>query len=162
MTSPTKDEADLYKANLDEYRWTLRLSSRSAEFLERAISTLATSTGVLMKESPERPDADLVLNRLLRKATLDPWSAQHPSDTASRTQSIVYQSESEFHEDTSPENTFEETHSESGVGTGEWNAEAAWFANAASNVDGMFGGATGVEAYLQMPEVEYPRNNLHL
>ncbi|KAF2843293.1 hypothetical protein M501DRAFT_906725, partial [Patellaria atrata CBS 101060] len=47
VTSTNKEEADFYKNKLEEYRWILRLSSKSAPFLERAISTLATSTGVL-------------------------------------------------------------------------------------------------------------------
>jgi hypothetical protein len=160
VTSPNKEEADSYKANLDEYRWTLRLSSRSAEFLERAISMLATSTGVLMKEIPEGPDPDFVLNRYLRRATLDSSTAQRSSDIASQTHSIVYQSESEFHEDTSPENAFEETSPESGIGNGEWNAESTWFATVAGNANDMFGGDSNPDAYLHMPEIEDPRNRL--
>lgn len=160
VTSLDNEEADSYKANLDEYRWTLRLSSRSAEFLERAISMLATSTGVLMKESGERPDPVSVLSRHLRRATLESSTAQHRSDTVSQVHSIVYQSESEFHEDTSPENVFDDTVSENGVGHGEWNAEQAWFATAASNGDDIFGGDSSVNPYLQMPGTGDPQNRL--
>ncbi|OAL00678.1 hypothetical protein IQ06DRAFT_182280, partial [Phaeosphaeriaceae sp. SRC1lsM3a] len=46
-TATDKQEADMYKKSLDEYRWVLRLSSKSADFLEHAINMLASSTGVL-------------------------------------------------------------------------------------------------------------------
>jgi hypothetical protein len=54
VTAGTKAEADGYKEKLEEYRWTLRLSSKSAEFLDRAISMLTTSTGLLVKAIPEQ------------------------------------------------------------------------------------------------------------
>lgn len=53
VTAGAKDEAERYKERLEEYRWTLRLSSKSAEFLDRAISQLTSSTGLLMKAIPE-------------------------------------------------------------------------------------------------------------
>lgn len=53
VSANSKDEAESYKEKLEEYRWTLRLSSKSAEFLDRAISQLTTSTGLLMKAIPE-------------------------------------------------------------------------------------------------------------
>lgn len=53
ITAGSKDEAEGFKEKLEEYRWTLRLSSKSAEFLDRAISQLTTSTGLLMKAIPE-------------------------------------------------------------------------------------------------------------
>jgi hypothetical protein len=54
VTASTKEEADSYKEKLEEYRWTLRLSSKSAEFLDRAISMLTTATGLLVKAIPEK------------------------------------------------------------------------------------------------------------
>jgi hypothetical protein len=45
------DAADC-RRRLDEYRWTLRLASKSAEMLERAAALLATSTGALVKAIP--------------------------------------------------------------------------------------------------------------
>jgi hypothetical protein len=61
VSAGSKDEAEGYKEKLEEYRWTLRLSSKSAEFLDRAISKLTTSTGLLMKAIPEsqRPPASM-------------------------------------------------------------------------------------------------------
>ncbi|KAF2429170.1 hypothetical protein EJ08DRAFT_302414 [Tothia fuscella] len=59
ITATTKEEAKGYKDKLEEYRWTLRLSSKSAEFLDRAISMLTTSTGLLVKAIPDnRPSGN--------------------------------------------------------------------------------------------------------
>jgi hypothetical protein len=57
-TAKTQDEADQYKEKLEEYRWTLRLSSKSAEILDRAASMLATSTGLLVKAIPVKTVKD--------------------------------------------------------------------------------------------------------
>ncbi|KAF2791928.1 hypothetical protein K505DRAFT_247821 [Melanomma pulvis-pyrius CBS 109.77] len=165
VTAQDKDEADLYKARLDEYRWTLRLSSKSADFLEQAISMLATSTGVLVRSIPEKPNVDFVLNRHRNRIVSAPpsSSAQIRSDSASQAQSIVYQSESELHDDTSPDNGVGETPSESGgiASGGDWNTDQLWFASAVNSGHGggIYGGDensgdTGLSnAYLQMPEL---------
>jgi hypothetical protein len=55
VTARTQEEAHTCKLKLEEYRWILRLSSKSADFLERAISMLASSTGVLVKAIPNKP-----------------------------------------------------------------------------------------------------------
>jgi hypothetical protein len=44
-TSPSAQEAEFYKARLSEYRWTLRVSSRGAEFMEYAVGVLDASAG---------------------------------------------------------------------------------------------------------------------
>jgi hypothetical protein len=63
VTASTKEEANSYKEKLEEYRWTLRLSSKSAEFLDRAISMLTTSTGLLVKAIPDqRPSIPILEN----------------------------------------------------------------------------------------------------
>lgn len=54
VTAASREEADSYKEKLEEYRWTLRLSSKSAEFLDRAISMLTISTATLVKAIPEK------------------------------------------------------------------------------------------------------------
>lgn len=63
VTAPEKEAADFYKAKLDEYRWMLQLLSKSADFLERAISMLAVSTGVLVKAMPMVPVVVTTTNR---------------------------------------------------------------------------------------------------
>ncbi|PSN71868.1 hypothetical protein BS50DRAFT_485090 [Corynespora cassiicola Philippines] len=171
-TSTTKDEADVYKARLDEYRWLLRLSSKSAEFLERAIAMLATSTDVLVRAIPERPGVEFLAERQARRVagaagggagtgaggfggTVAGRGMQGQMDGgAQQVQGVTYQSESEFHEDTSPENMIGETPSDSGGmhmavsvvaggggGGGGWGgssvgAEHLWFADGLDGADG--------------------------
>jgi hypothetical protein len=55
VTSLTKEEAEFYQRRLQEYRWTLRVSSKSAEFLEIASCILDRSIGVLMKAAEGNP-----------------------------------------------------------------------------------------------------------
>jgi hypothetical protein len=123
VTALEKEEADSYKAKLDEYRWTLRLSSKSADFLERAITMLGTSTGVLVKAIPDRPNVEFILNRNNNRAAAS--ILQVPPEDSSRNQSTMYeQSESETHEDPSPDYT---SPSPSNTTGGDWTAENAWF-----------------------------------
>jgi hypothetical protein len=49
-TSPSIQEAEFYKARLSEYRWTLRVSSRGADFMEFAVGVLDASAGYLQQE----------------------------------------------------------------------------------------------------------------
>ena len=67
-TSQSREDADFYRQQLQEYRWALRVSSNSAEFLGIASSILDRSIGVLMKaaesktlDMDERFVADLTL-----------------------------------------------------------------------------------------------------
>jgi hypothetical protein len=53
VTSPNKEEAARYKAHLDEYRWIIRLSSKSADFMERALISLDLTTSALMRAVPD-------------------------------------------------------------------------------------------------------------
>ena len=46
-TSIDTEEAQFYAARLDEYRWTLRVSSRNAEFLEQSLSIFDQSATAL-------------------------------------------------------------------------------------------------------------------
>jgi hypothetical protein len=52
VTSPSREEADRYRSHLDQYRWIIRLSSKSADFLESALVSLDRSTRVLMNAIP--------------------------------------------------------------------------------------------------------------
>lgn len=54
-TAPTKEEAGFYCARLEEYRWTLVVSSRSSGFLDSAVHLLDTSTD-LLQYVPEKPE----------------------------------------------------------------------------------------------------------
>lgn len=57
LTAPTMDEKNWCMEKLEEYKWTLRLSSRSAEFLEGAIGMLTMSTAALVKNMSQEPVA---------------------------------------------------------------------------------------------------------
>lgn len=46
-TSPAKEEAEFYKTRLREYRWTLSVSSKRAEFLDYAVQMLDASRAML-------------------------------------------------------------------------------------------------------------------
>ncbi|KAI4617909.1 hypothetical protein J4E83_006242 [Alternaria metachromatica] len=46
-TAPAKEEAEFYKLRLCEYRWTLSVSSKRADFLEYAVSMLDASRAML-------------------------------------------------------------------------------------------------------------------
>ena len=54
-TAPTTEEAGFYRARLEEYRWTLSVSSRNADFLDSAIHLLDSSTE-LLQHVPEKPE----------------------------------------------------------------------------------------------------------
>ena len=53
-TSQSRDDADSHRRQLQEYRWALRVSSNSAEFLGVASSILDRSIGVLMKAAQSK------------------------------------------------------------------------------------------------------------
>lgn len=55
VTAPSEEEAATYKQKLEDYRWTLRLLSKSADILDRAVTMLTSSIGILVKAIPERP-----------------------------------------------------------------------------------------------------------
>ncbi|KAI9876307.1 MAG: Fungal specific transcription factor [Pleopsidium flavum] len=46
-TAPGKEEAEFYKTRLEEYRWSLSVSSKSAPFLDHAVKSLDTSSSLL-------------------------------------------------------------------------------------------------------------------
>lgn len=52
-TARSGEDAAWCRAKADEYRWTLRLSSKNAEILERAIALIAMSSGVLARAVPD-------------------------------------------------------------------------------------------------------------
>lgn len=53
-TAPCQEEADFYQARLAEYRWTLSVSAQNAGFLNFAIESLESVTG-LLKDMPMKP-----------------------------------------------------------------------------------------------------------
>lgn len=114
---------------------------------------LATSTGELVKGIPEKPDPEWVLNRYQRRARYDRSSSGSVSVGLNRSESaevvppaVAYQSESELHEDTSPEGVVGRTPSESEMVVGsEWNVDYAWFNNALGEVGGFDDSQLGLD-----------------
>lgn len=53
-TAPTSEEAEFYRQRLAEYRWTLSVSVKNAQFLKHAIESLDLST-TLAQNVPEKP-----------------------------------------------------------------------------------------------------------
>jgi hypothetical protein len=79
-TSLKQEEAQSYKGKLEEYRWTLRLSSKSAEILDRAASMLTTSTGILVKGIPEKGSVDSREESRVADSPEDVDNVEHPTD----------------------------------------------------------------------------------
>ncbi|KAH8732310.1 fungal-specific transcription factor domain-containing protein [Phaeosphaeriaceae sp. PMI808] len=127
VTSTDKKEAEMCKKHLEEYRWVLRLSSKSADFLEPAINMMACSTGILVKAIPEEPDADRILNRNLNRARQNSTILESESVNTSYVPSVSYQFESEQHDHMSPDNITGDTPSDSGLIARSWNMDNAWF-----------------------------------
>jgi len=97
VTAQDKEEAEFYKGKLEEYRWTLRLSSKGADFLERAISTLAMSTGVLVKAIPDRFSAEYAAAKIRNspRPQASTTKAQPLANFPSQSQSALAQGDSE-------------------------------------------------------------------
>lgn len=55
LNSTLADDAKWGKEKLEEYKWILRLSSKSADFLDRAISTLTLSTTLMAADGRRQP-----------------------------------------------------------------------------------------------------------
>ncbi|KAJ9608912.1 Fungal specific transcription factor [Cladophialophora chaetospira] len=66
VTSVSQEEAEFYQRRLQEYRWTLRVSNKSAEFLEIASGILESAVGSLLKA------ADSIDSRRLSFPMLQP------------------------------------------------------------------------------------------
>jgi len=49
VTAVSQEEAEFYQRRLQEYRWTLKVSNKSVEFLEIASGILESAVGVLLK-----------------------------------------------------------------------------------------------------------------
>lgn len=125
VTALDTDEAESYKATMHAYQWMLRLSSKSADFLERALSMLATSTGILIKAIPERPNVEAILNRH-KPLTSAPGSI-HSDQTRNTSQlSAVYESSGVGQSEITPDNAIPCEASLSGDG---WDSEHLWLEN---------------------------------
>jgi hypothetical protein len=79
-TAPTMEEADFYRNRLDEYRWTLKISSRSADFINFAVESLDAASG-LLKNVPEKPAfAEMASNSPIADYTMSTGHASMSMD----------------------------------------------------------------------------------
>ncbi|EGD99356.1 hypothetical protein TESG_06710 [Trichophyton tonsurans CBS 112818] len=60
-TAPTQEEEEFYRARLREYRWTLSVSRKDADFLNFAIDTLGEVTK-LVRNQPRKPAFHELMN----------------------------------------------------------------------------------------------------
>ncbi|EZF27863.1 hypothetical protein H112_00225 [Trichophyton rubrum D6] len=60
-TAPTQEEEEFYRARLREYRWTLSVSRKDADFLDFAIDTLGEVTK-LVRNQPQKPAFQELMN----------------------------------------------------------------------------------------------------
>ncbi|PLB52651.1 hypothetical protein P170DRAFT_472540 [Aspergillus steynii IBT 23096] len=68
VTAPTKEEGEFYRLRLCEYRWTLSVSKKNAEFLEFALDSLDQATN-LDQHVPEKPGIDELMTSAAKPIT---------------------------------------------------------------------------------------------
>ncbi|USW54345.1 hypothetical protein Slin15195_G076640 [Septoria linicola] len=69
-TSPGKEEAHFYACRLNEFRWTLTVSSKKAVWIEKALETLS-ATSQLLRGMPEKPTIEPVMEMRLHTVPFD-------------------------------------------------------------------------------------------
>ncbi|PVI08093.1 hypothetical protein DM02DRAFT_637484 [Periconia macrospinosa] len=76
-TAPAQEEADFYKTRLREYRWTLSVSSKRADFLEYAVSMLDASRAML-NNLAEKPSLAQQISRTGVPPAPRQWNSMGP------------------------------------------------------------------------------------
>ncbi|PYI33655.1 hypothetical protein BP00DRAFT_423817 [Aspergillus indologenus CBS 114.80] len=71
ISAPTKEEAEFYRLRLCEYRWTLSVSKKDAEFLEFALESLDNANN-LDHYVPEKPGIDELMTSAAKPTTINP------------------------------------------------------------------------------------------
>ncbi|KAJ5119100.1 hypothetical protein N7526_010737 [Penicillium atrosanguineum] len=74
VTAPAMEEAEFYRLRLCEYRWTLSVSHKNAEFMSFALESLDNQT-MLDKHVPEKPGID----ELMASSAKQPARQNHMS-----------------------------------------------------------------------------------
>ncbi|KAE8411409.1 fungal-specific transcription factor domain-containing protein [Aspergillus pseudocaelatus] len=83
ITSPTKEEAEFYRLRLCEYRWTLSVSKKNAEFMEFALDSL-DNANTLDQHVPEKPGIDELMTSAAKPTVTQP----HPG-TATQLENTI-------------------------------------------------------------------------
>ena len=73
-TAPCQEESEFYHTRLSEYRWTLSVSSKNANFLGFALNSLDSSSSLLRSLPPKPSSAELSLQQPLSR----PMQEQSP------------------------------------------------------------------------------------
>lgn len=81
ITAPTNEEADFYRVRLCEYRWTLGVSHKNAEFMGFALQSLDNAT-MLHKHVPSKPGITELMASTKTAAPRMPTSAMGSYDEA--------------------------------------------------------------------------------
>lgn len=90
VTAETRDEEEFYRTRLGEYRWTLSVNRRDAEFLAFAIDSLDDVTG-LLRNAPEKPVIDEVMARSASETPSPPPApAQRSSNSHPRNNGVRF------------------------------------------------------------------------
>ncbi|KAE8349816.1 fungal-specific transcription factor domain-containing protein [Aspergillus coremiiformis] len=71
ITAPTKEEAEFYRLRLCEYRWTLSVSKKSAEFMEFALDSL-DNANTIDQHVPQRPGIDELMTSAAKPTVNQP------------------------------------------------------------------------------------------
>ncbi|KAJ5114896.1 hypothetical protein NUU61_000655 [Penicillium alfredii] len=82
ISAPTKEEADFYRVRLCEYRWTLSVSHKNAEFMGFALESLDNAT-TLGKHVPTKPGIEELM------ANSKPVSRLPPTVPASYDEAVM-------------------------------------------------------------------------
>ncbi|OKL58317.1 hypothetical protein UA08_06726 [Talaromyces atroroseus] len=82
-TAPTKEEAEFYRQRLAEYRWTLSVSVKNAQFLKHAIESLDLST-MLAQNVPEKPGIEELMAGVVAAAGKNNRSRRRPDPSTPR------------------------------------------------------------------------------
>ncbi|KAF9892855.1 Fungal specific transcription factor [Aspergillus nanangensis] len=69
ISAPTKEESEFYRLRLCEYRWTLGVSKKNAEFMDFALESLDNATN-LDYHVPEKPAIDELMTSSAKPTTL--------------------------------------------------------------------------------------------
>lgn len=87
-TAPAKEEAEFYKLRLREYRWTLSVSAKRADFLDYAVSMLDASRAMLNNLAEKPSLAEQISKTGVPPAAPRQYSSfantgaqQHPNDS---------------------------------------------------------------------------------
>lgn len=76
-TAPTREEAEFYRQRLGEYRWTLSVSVKNAQFLKHAIESLDLST-LLAQNVPEKPGIEELMAGVVAAAAKNNRRGRRP------------------------------------------------------------------------------------